>query len=140
MPEQWRVRVRRLPRYQLPLVLVKLNNWLHVRMVLSSGEPYTSVAPRIAEYLLAAQAIPQGRRVIPSDSGPVIARTLRLQSLIVPTAEGGPLEFAPWTVAIAVRPQALGVGGLLGTDILARFSRLQYEFGPPDRLLLETDS
>ena len=140
MPGQWTLTIRRLPREQLPLIRVRLNNWLQVDMVLSTGECITSLAPRVAEDLTRTRVIPGGRRVIPSDSGRVIARTLRLPSLVIPTRSGGPIELAPWPVAIAMRPQALGVGDLLGTDFLAQFKRIAYDFGPPDTLLLDVDS
>jgi hypothetical protein len=134
---QWTLGVRRLPRYQLPLIRVLLNGWLVVDRALSTAEPITSIALKVAEDLQRTRPMPGGRIIIPSDSGRVIARTIRLPSLRIPTLSGGPIDLAPWRVAVAVRPQSLGVGGLLGTDFLARFTRIAFEAGPPDRLRLE---
>jgi hypothetical protein len=39
--------------------------------------------------------------------------------------------------AVAMRPYALGVGGMLGLDVLARFPRIGYRIGPPDFLTLD---
>lgn len=109
-------------------------------MVLATTDPTTCLAPTIAEYLRRAAPLPGGRRVIPSDTGPVIARTVRLNRLAIATIDGRWLEWAPGTAAIAFRPQALGVGGLLGIDALARFRRVTYEIGPPDLLVLEEET
>lgn len=147
MLDVWRIRVERLPRDRLPLVWVKLNSWLEVAMVLSTGEPTTCIGERVAQDLQRLAPVPSGRRVIPSDAGRVIARTVRLRSVVIPTIAGGPLEFAPWTVAVSPRPEVLRVGGLIGVDILATFQRLTYEFeseahqaAPRDTLIVERSS
>ncbi len=107
-------------------------------MVLATSEVSTTLAPRVAEYLRAGQPPGRGRRVIPSDSGPLIANILRLQGLTVPTLGTAPLELGPCIVAVAYRAEALGVAGLLGVDLLARFTRMSYKAGPPGLLTLET--
>jgi hypothetical protein len=137
VPLIWRVRVERLPRYPLPLISVRLNGWLNLQMVLSSGESTTSIAPPVAEQLQSGAPLRRGRRVIASDAGPTIARLARVDRLEIRTIDGHWPDCTPRVVAIAFRPQALGVGGLLGNDVRIRFKRLAYEFGPPDLLVLE---
>jgi hypothetical protein len=105
--------------------------------VLPTSEPSTTVAPQVAEYLRYGAPPGRGRRVVPSDSGSLIANVLRLRSLSIPTINAGPIELGPCTVAIAHRPEALGVAGLLGVDLLRRFVRICYEAGPPALLTLE---
>lgn len=77
--------------------------------------------------------------MVPSDVGPLIARRLRLESIALLASPGGWRTWGPLVVAITNRPEALGVGGLLGVDFLARFQRVTYEFGPPDTLILDED-
>ena len=77
---------------------------------------------------------------MPSDAGPVIAPILRLEDLAFYASPGGWQSRGPLVVAVTVRPQMLGVGGLLGVDFFARFRRVTYELGPPDTLVLEEDT
>jgi hypothetical protein len=81
----------------------------------------------------------RGRRVVPGDAGLLLAPLVRLRDLELRTADGGWLSLGPLSVAITNRPRVLGVGGLLGVDVLARFRRIQFELGPPDQLTLERD-
>ncbi len=121
----------------MPLLPVRFNDLLDGELVLATSEPSTTIAPQVAEYLRFGGPPGRGRRVIPSDAGSLIANVLRLHSLSIPTLGGSPLELGPCTVAIAHRPEALGVAGLLGVDLLQRFTRICYEAGPPALLTLE---
>lgn len=91
---------------------------------------------------LAMERVPpagRGRRVVPGDAGLLLAPIFRLRDLELRTVDGGWLSLAPLTVAVTNLRRVLGVGGLLGVDVLGRFRRIQVELGPPDQLLLERD-
>ncbi|GEM_PF-2208932 len=139
MSRTWRVRVRRLPRYGLPFVWVRLDGLVSAGMVVSSGEPSTVLAPLVADDVRRyAGAVPsRGRRVIAGDAAPLIVPLQRVRSLEVPAADGDRLRLGPITAAVSPRAQVLGVGGILGVDLLSRFARITYELGPPDWLTLE---
>jgi hypothetical protein len=133
MPREWQIPVQRSRRYGVPIVWVRFNRFFDAPMVVSGGEPRTSILPQIAEGLTGRG----GRIVIPSDVGPLIARTLTLESIALLTTSGESLALSPFRVAITSRAQALGAGGMLGIDVFSRFFRFEYRFGPPDLLILE---
>ena len=118
-------------------------------MIVASTEPTTCIAQDVAnslDFALTLDRMPnrmptvrRGRRVVPGDAGMLLAPLFHLRDLELRTADGGWLSLGPLTVAVTNRPRVLGVGGLLGVDVLARFRRIQFELGPPDRLLLERD-
>lgn len=139
MPDRWQVRVDRLPRYGLPLVTVRLSDLLRVQLVVSPADATTSFAHHVADYLHGPTR-GRGRRIILSDTGPTVARIVRLQQFDLQLVGNEWLELGPLVVAIAARPEAIGVGGMLGLDILARFSRVSVEIGPPNTLILERDT
>ncbi len=95
------------------------------------------LAPAIAEQLQGTPLRGRGRRIIPGDAALSLVRIVTLQHLAVQAMDGQWLTWSPWTAAVSFRPQVIGVGGVLGIDILPRFRRLAYELGPPDTLLLE---
>ena len=145
MAEQWRIQLRRLPRFHLPTLTVRFAGAFLGTMIVASAEPTTCIAEDVAKHLgfaLTMERVPpagRGRRVVPGDVGLLIAHVFHLRDLELRTADGGWLSLGPLTVAITNRPRVLGVGGLLGVDVLARYRRIQFELGPPDRLLLERD-
>ena len=55
------------------------------------------------------------------------------------TRDGRWIPLGGVTAVLTNRPRVLGVGGLLGIDLLAGFRRLEYELGPPDTLVLERE-
>jgi hypothetical protein len=145
LPEQWQIPVTRLPRYRLPVVVVRFSGSLEGTMIVASTEPSTCIVEDVVDHFGFAltmdrvPAAPRGRRVVPGDAGLLLAPIFRLRDLELKTADGGWLSLGPLTVAVTNRPRVLGVGGLLGVDVLARFRRIQFDLGPPDDLLLERD-
>ncbi|HEY7293694.1 MAG TPA: hypothetical protein VH916_01585, partial [Dehalococcoidia bacterium] len=85
MAEEWRIAVGRLRRHGVPLLVVRFNGLLDGELVLATSEPSTTLAPQVAEYLRFGEPPGRGRRIVPSDSGSLIASTLRLRSLSIPT-------------------------------------------------------
>jgi hypothetical protein len=133
MPREWQIAVQRSRRYGVPIVWIRFNGFFDAPMVVSGGEPRTSILPQIADGLPG----PGGRMVVPSDVGPLIARTLTVRSLAILTTSGSRIELNDFRVAITPRAQSLGASGMLGIDVFARFARFEYRFGPPDTLTLE---
>jgi hypothetical protein len=111
-------------------------------MVVSSGEPSTVLAQRIAGDLhrFAGTEQGRGRRVIAGDAAPLIVHLHRVRSLEIGDVSGEYLRLGPIVTAISPRAETLGAGGILGVDLLSRFVRVTYEVGPPDWLLLEERS
>jgi hypothetical protein len=145
LPEQWQIPVTRLLRFQLPTVAVRFSGTLEGTMIVASAEPSTCIVEDVAKHLgfaLTMERVPpigRGRRVVPGDAGMLLAPIFRLRDLELKTADGGWLSLGQLTVAVTNRPRVLGVGGLLGVDVLGRFRRIQFELGPPDHLSLERD-
>jgi hypothetical protein len=112
-------------------------------MVLASSEPVTALAPAVAAHLrreTTFEHLPRrwrGRALAPTDVGLTIVPLLRLRSVEIAAAGGAWVSVGPLAAVVTGRPQVLGVGGLLGADILIRFRRLEYDIGPPDALVLE---
>ncbi len=111
-------------------------------MVLSTGEPAASIAPTIAAQIQIGALPGRGRRVIPSDVGPLIAKLAGLQRMELRAIDGQWIDVTLPALALSYRSQALGVGGLLGNDVLVKFKRLAFALvahrcSPPDLLVLE---
>ena len=106
-------------------------------LLLAPNEPGSCIAPDVARHITETSRVRGGRRAVSGIDGTVIARTLRLESLVVGARGGDRLTIAPFTVAVLHAPRAHGAGGWLGLDFLGRFSRITYEIGPPDTLVLE---
>ncbi|MGH2588533.1 MAG: hypothetical protein ACRDJE_26725 [Dehalococcoidia bacterium] len=145
VPRRWEVKVERLTRYQTPLVYIRFNGrmgWV-ARVAIATSEPFTTLAPDTAaavRHELTHEKVPEGRRgrrIVPGDAGRYFAPLIRVESLEIETVGGVWVSLGTVTAVITNRPRALGVGGLLGGDILSRFTRFEYQIGPPDRLIVE---
>jgi hypothetical protein len=139
------VKVERLRRYQVPLVTLRLNGsaGLEIRMAIATSEPFTTLAPDIAAAVrhdLIHEKVPEarrGRRIVPGDVGLFFAPLIRVDSIELEAVGSVWIPLGAVTAVITNRPRALGVGGLLGADILSRFTRFEYQIGPPDRFVVE---
>ncbi len=139
MPRTRRVGVRRLPRYGLPYIWVRLDGYYTAGMVVSSGEPSTVLAATVAEDLrrFSGRELGRGRRMIAGDAAPLIVHLHRVRTVEIRDVSGEYLRLGPIVAAISPRAQVLGAGDILGVDLLSRFARVSYEVGPPDWLVLE---
>lgn len=145
VPQQWQVKVKRLQRYQIPLVTLRLNGptGLEVEMAIATSEPFTTLAPDIAgavRHDLIYEKVPEGRRgrrIVPGDVGLYFAPLIRIENIELEALGRVWIPLGTVTAVITNRPRAIGVGGLLGGDILSRFTRFEYQIGPPDRFIVE---
>jgi len=105
VPRTWRVRVRRLPRYGLPVIRVRLDGLVLAGMVISSGEPSTVLAPLVADDLrrFSGRELGRGRRVIAGDAAPLIVPLHRIRSLEIRDVNGEYLRLGPIAAAISPR-------------------------------------
>ena len=147
MPQTWQVLVGRHPRFGVPVVSARFNqsSALIYLLVIATSEPATTILPNAAASLevhTGMESVParrRGRRAVPGDLGMVLAPLVRFQQLELELASGECLPVGGLVGVVTNRSFAFGVAGLLGIDVLARFSGIQFRVGPPDVLTLERE-
>src|SRR5438105_4122060 len=75
--ERLRLEVTRFKRWGLPLVNARLEGVFTAALVVSSADPYTTLAWPLARDLR-GESFGRGRRVVPSDTGSTIVPIIRL--------------------------------------------------------------